>query len=795
MITKENIDVVLKKNMGNYSFNINIMRSFPNVYDGLKPVARKVITSMYDLKITPGKPYRKVAAVVGDCLGHYYVHGDASIVDALVKMQQPFYMNSPLVDGQGNFGSISGDEASAMRYIECKMSKYCADNLEDIEKNAVDWKPNFDKTCKEPSLIPVKYPNLLINGSFGIGQAYISSIPPHNFNDIVDTAIKIIKNPNIELKEIAKTMKPDYPTGGIIINDNELEKAYTTGIGNVKIRARINVTKNNDLEIVEIPYMTTVGSILNKIQDVVKDGRIDGISDIIDQTNEKNGVKVLVKIKKGYDPKVVENQLYTYTPLQSTLNLNLIAVDGLSFKTFNVLELFTKWIEFRKNTLKRIFNFKMSKIRKRVHIIDGLLTCLNDIDNVIQIIKSANDKKDAQNKLTENYNLSEIQSEAIVDLQLYRLTGLSIQQLKDEKDTLTNELTDLSEYFTCTDKLNNYIINELEEGKSKFGKERKTECVTINTENMIEDSIPNTNHTIFITKDGFVKKLSLDVKTQNKGGKGRSVGKLKDKDYVLSAFSSNNKDNVLFFTNKGRLFTLKTYELKDTSMNSYGYLIDTYINLKPGEKVVTTLSLPDETYKNEDAFLIFVTEKGLIKRSLLSHYSSVNKSGLIALKLNEDDNLISVKECEEEYDVVIASANGMGTRFNSNEVTLTLRPAGGMKGINLVEGDRVVSFETLKGDSSHLLVIDSNGNGKRIELNSFQTQNRTNKAKIISKLKPNDELVVIEQVNEDDEITIVSTLKMIKLQVANVPVLIRSSSPKNIFKLNSKEKVLDAFID
>lgn len=675
------------------------------------------------------------------------------------------------------------------------MSKYCSENLDDIEKNAVDWKPNFDGTCKEPSLLPVKYPNLIINGSFGIGQAYISSVPPHNFNEVADMAIKIIKNPNTELSEVAKAMKPDYPTGGIIINDNELEKAYTTGIGNVRIRARINVTKSNDLEITEIPYMTTVGGILNKIQDVVKDGRIDGISDIIDQTNEKNGVKVLIKVKKGYDPKVVENQLYSFTPLQSTLNLNLIAVDGLTFKTFNILELFTKWIDFRKTTLKRIFNFKMAKIRKRIHIIDGLLVCLGDIDKVIQIIKSAKDKKDAQSKLITQYKLSEIQSEAIVDLQLYRLTGLSIQQLKDEKVNLTADLTDLSEYFTCPDKLNNYIINELEEGKAKFGTERKTESITVDTENMIEAAIPNTNHTIFITKEGFVKKLSLDVKAQANGGKGRSVGKLKDKDYVISAFSSNNKDNVLFFTNKGRLFTLKTYELKDTSMNSYGFLIDTYINLKPGEKVVTTLSLPDETYKNEDAFLIFVTEKGLIKRSLLSHYSSVNKSGLIALKLNEDDNLIGVKECEEEYDVVIASANGMGTRFNSNEVTLTLRPAGGMRGINLAEGDRVVAFEVLNTDSTHLLVVDSNGNGKRIELRSFQTQSRTNKAKIISKLKPNDHLVVIEQVNEGDEITIVSTLKMIKLEVSNVPVLIRSGSPKNIFKLNAKEKVLDAFID
>jgi DNA gyrase subunit A len=791
-VVQMDLGKALNKNMGDYSFNINLFRAFADINDGLKPVARRIAYAMHEKKLSPGGAYKKVAAVVGDVIGKYHPHGDASIVDALVKMAQGFYMNNPIVDGHGNFGSISGDEASAMRYIECRMTKYCTDLLEDIEKNAVDWKDNYDGSEIEPVRLPVKFPNLLINGSYGIGQAYISSIPPHKFGDVSDMAVKIIKNPNITLDEVANAMQPDYPTGGIIINQADLVNAYKTGLGTIKVRAKITKNKDGHLVVSQIPFMTNVGGILDKIQTSVKEEKIDGIADVIDQTNAQKGVQILIKIKKGHDPSVIENQLYKFTPLQTSLNLNLIAVDGLNFKIYNILEMFQSWIEYRRTTLKRIFNFRISKIRRRMHIIDGLLIALANIDDVVKIIKGASDRQDAQQKLIKKYKFSDIQAEAITDMKLYQLTGLNIQKLKDELKTLKVELAELSEYFSKPQKLDNFIIKELEDGKKKYDKPRRTEVTNIADEGE-EAIIANTNHTVFITKQGYVKKLSLNINTQGTGGKGRSVGNMKDGDYIISAFNANNKDNVLCFTNQGRLLLVKVYEFKDTNLNAFGYLLNTYIQLRKDESVVSTLVLENEQYKNEDAYLLFVTKNGLVKRSSISHYNNVPKSGLIALKLNDDDSLVGVQFADQEYEIVIATSRGLGTRFSTSEISLTLRMSLGMKGISVDDGDRAVAFTILDEDSkTHLLVANSGGTGKRIEFISFQAQGRTKKAKIVTKLNPNEELVQILKVNDDDEVTLVGSKKMIKIKADDVPVLIRSSSPKTIFKLDKGEKVLDA---
>jgi len=697
----------------------------------------------------------------------------------------------PCVNNDQNFGSISGDEASAMRYIECKMSKYAADFLEDIEKNAVDWKDNYDQSLQEPVTLPVKYPNLLINGAYGIGQGYITSIPPHNFNDIADMTIKIIQNPSITLDEVAKEMRPDYPTGGIVINESELPSLYKSGLGTIKVRAKVSQTKEGHLLVTEIPFMTTVGNIVDKIQDVIKEEKIEGIADIVDGTNQKKGINLLIKIKKGYDAQVIENQLYKYTPLQSSLNLNLICVEGLTFRVYNVLEIFTKWIEYRRTTLKRIFNFRISKIRRRMHIIDGLLIALANIDEVVKIIKSAKDKQDSQHKLIIKYKLSEIQAIAIVELQLYKLTGLSIQQLKNELAELKIELSDLSEYFSKPEKLDKFIIKELQEGKKKYGRDHRTIYTNINDEGE-EAIIANTSHTIFITKEGYVKKLSLDIGAQGTGGKGRSIGKMKDGDYIISAFNANNKDNVLCFTNQGRVLLVKVYEFRDTNLGSYGFLLNTYIQLRSNERVVSTLVLENEQYKDENAYLLFVTKNGLIKRSSISHYTTIPKSGLIALKMNEDDDLIGVKFEDQDYEIAIATKKGFGTRFKSDEVTLTLRMSLGMKAITMSD-DEVVSFTVLDDPKkTHFLVVNSLGTGKRIEITSFQTQNRTSKAKIITKLGAGEKLVGIMKVADEDEITLVGSKKMIKVKAKDISVLIRSSSPKKIFNLDKGEKVLDA---
>lgn len=674
------------------------------------------------------------------------------------------------------------------------MTKYAKDCLDDIDKNAINWSPNYDGSLKEPDTLPVKYPNLIINGSYGIGQAYITCIPPHNFEDVADMAIKLIREPNTPIDYIAKNMLPDYPTGGVIINKSELVKAYTTGNGNVRIRAKITHTNTGDLLITQIPYMTTVGAILDKIQQVCKDEKIDGISDIIDQTNEKNGIRVLIKIKRGYDANVVEQQLYQLTNLQSTLLFSLIAVDGLEFKQYNIAELFHKWIDYRKTTIKRVFNFNMSKIRRRIHIIDGLLVCLNDIDNVIALIKTATDRKDTVSKLMSKYNLSDIQADAIADLQLHRLSSMSINELKNEKTKLTQDLNDYAEYFTDPNKLNDYIITQLEEGKEKYSRERRTTCVDV-VEGKSEVEVPDTNHTIFVTKDGFVKKLTIDMRTNSAGCQGRSIGKMKNNDVIINAFNANNRDNLLVFTNMGRMFLSKVSELKDTNLNSYGILVNTYFNLKPNETVVSATAITDEIMTSENAFLVFVTRRGLIKRTMLSQYVNASKSGLIAIKLNDKDELVNVKECNGDMDVVIATANGGGTRFNTEEVNISLRNTIGVIGASLGENDHVVSFDVVTPETTHIFVVDTSGYGKLIDINGLQAQSRNNKCKLVAKLRNDDKLVSLKLVNQKQAVTIISANNMVKLNVADIPEALRSASSKQIFKLAKEDKVVDSYVE
>lgn len=791
------IEDILEESMGNYSYNINLFRSFPNVFDGLKPVARRIIFSLYELKLTPGGQSKKVAAVVGNVLAKTHPHGDASVFDALVKMAQDFYMNMPIVHGSGNFGSISGDEASAMRYIECKMSNYCRDFLDDIEKNSVDWKENYDQSMLEPETLPAKFPNLLINGSYGIGQAYISSVPPHNLNDIVDLVIKVIENPDITVGEISKLILPDFPTGGIVINKSKLPEYYATGSGSIKLRGRVKITEKGDLLITEIPFMTTLGGIKDKIQEKVKDETIEGISDIKDESNEKNGIKLTVKIKKGFEPAVIENLLYKYTPLQSTINLNLICTEGLSFGVYNILELLQKWVDFRRTTLKRIFNFRINKISRRLHIIEGLLIALKptNIDRVIELIKKSKDRKEAIEKLIEHFDLTRIQSEAIVELKLHRLTSIGIIDLKDERKVLKEELKTLKEYFSNPKKLDDYIIDELEEGKEKYGWKRRTTYTDIDDDNS-DVIIPNSNHTIFISKEGYIKKLNLDMSSQGKGGKGRSVGKMKEGDYIISAFNANNKDTLLCFTNIGRVFSIKIHELRESTLSSLGHLVSSYIQLRKDEKVVSTLTLGDEEYKKDDAFLVFATKKGLIKRSSLSYYKLIPKSGLIALKLN-DDLLVDVRYTDKDTDVILGTKNGLGKRFNTDEIGLTLRISLGVKGISLSDpSDEVVTFTLMDADEKRkLFIVSDQGNGKCISASNLEKQNRVQKGKILSKLKPNENLLKVFFVDDEDEITLIGNKKMVKVKASDIDILIRSSAGKKLMDLGRGEILVDALIE
>jgi DNA gyrase subunit A len=793
-VLNRTIQEMVRKNKMDYSYNINLFRSFPDVNDGLKVVHRRILFAMDCLNL---KGLIKSAAVVGKTLSDSHPHSDSSVYDAAVNMTQDFYMNVPLLSKSGNLGSISGDAAASQRYTEIGLAKYGKDCLDSLHSNSVNWEDNYLGTMKEPLTLPVKYPNLLINGSFGIGQAYIASIPPHNIKEVLEMTKELINNPELDLEYIAEKIRPDYPTGAVIINEEELKQAYMTGYGNIKVRAGvIRDEENNQLIFTSIPYMTTVNAIKDKILDCVKAETIKDISNIEDLTSTKNGVRLVIKAKRGSSLAKLETDLFKYTQLQSTLLLSLLCTENNeTFRYYNIKELFEKWIAYRKMTLKRVFTHDMSKSKKRIHIIDGLLSALNDIDLVVKIAKSSNDKNDCIKRLLKEkkFNFTELQARYISEMQIYKLSKLSTQELIDEKSNLDEKVQDLFEYFTCKDKLNNFIIKQLDEGIKKYGSERKTTFATV--EEINENNIEDKNYTIFITKNNYIKKVSLDINTQNKGGKGRSCGKLRSKDYIIFANNVNNKDNLLLFTNTGRVFTSKVYGIESCNLNALGFHIKNVIDLKENETIVTAINLTNEEINSENN-LIFVTKKGLVKKTTIDHYDAVQKSGLIALKINEGDELIKVlinKTDDEE--MVLTTRKGKIDRFCTDDIPLSLRVAMGVKGIDLAEEDDVIGADIIKEEDNFIFVITSNGKGKKVLINEITKTKRGVKGIMIAKLRQTDSISNVAFINQDSELTIITLNKMIKIKAENVSTLLRAAQGDTIVKLEEDDFVKDIIID
>lgn len=794
IITKP-IRETVKENKMVYSYNINLYRSFPDVCDGLKPLHRRTIYAAELEGLYPSKSHTKSARLVGQVLGEWHPHGDTSVYMGLAKLSQDFYMNLPIFDGSGNWGSISGDAPAAMRYTETRMSKYGKELTENIHKNTVNWTMNYLETRKEPLTLPVKYPNLLLNGGYGIGQAYISSIPPHNVNEVIDMTIDLIKNPDKPLEEIAKQIRPDYPTGSTIINDSELTKAYETGYGNIKIRGDIEIREDkNCLVVKSIPYMVTLDTIKDKILEQVKAEKIKGISDIVDSTNKKNGIRLVIKAKKGYSLAKLEEELYKNTPLQSTLLLSLICTENDdSFRTYNIKELFTKWIDYRKTTLKRMFNNDMAKLRRRIHIIDGLLSALTDVDTITNASKTVSSKAELVEKLMamKKFKLTELQARHIAELELWRLG--SMKGLNEEKDQLNKELEDLLEYFTKPSKLDNFIIEELKEGKKKYGRDRLTTCK--NLEEIEEEAIEDVKYTLFITKGGFVKKINLELNTQNRGGKGRSCGKLRKNDYIMSAGVVNNRDSLMFFTNEGRVFMTKVHEIEECGLNTLGYDIKTIINLKEGEKVINMINLSNEDFDPEYN-LVFITKRGLIKKSSLSQYENIRKTGIIALKINEGDKLVSVILSKSDEDqIVMVSKLAKVARFNVEEVPLTLRDTQGVKGMDLQDEDSIIAGEARKESDNFIFVVTRNGIGKKVLIEEVSKTQRGVKGMMIAKLKSGDFMSSMKLIDISTELTVITQNKMIKVKAEDINTLLRAAQGLTIVKLEDDDKVLDVIAE
>ena len=711
-----------------YSMSVIVSRALPDVRDGLKPVHRRILYGMDGLGLDPSKSTRKSARVVGEVMGKYHPHGDSAIYDALVRLAQDFSTRYPLATGQGNFGSIDGDDPAAMRYTETKMSKIAKEMLRDIKKETVDFMPNFDEEEKEPIVLPSRFPNLLVNGSNGIAVGMATNMAPHNLNESIDACIAYMKNPEITITELNQIITgPDFPTGAKILGKSGIKEAYETGRGKVKLRgiARIEPFKKNRERIIvtEIPYQVNKARLIEKIADLVKEKRIEGISDIRDESDRK-GMRIVIEIKRDANSNIVLNNLYKYTQLETTFGIiNLALVDGIP-KVLNLKELIKYYIEHQKNVVTRRTEFDLAKAKARKHIVEGLIIAIDNIDEIIKIIRSSYDDNQIKGIFLEKFGLTDLQSQAILDMRLKRLSGLEIEKLNAENKELEETIAYLTGILESDEKLIELIETELTEIKDKFGDERRTKIVIDEGDIDIEELIEKEDILITLTNDGYIKRLPVDTyKVQNRGGKGISAANTKEDDFIKRIKTTNTHEDLLFFTSFGRVYSLKGYAIPEGSRTSRGQAIINILNLNSGEKITEIMSLSE---LGETDQIVLQTKNGKIKKTDANNFTSIQRNGIIAIGLEEDDKLISARHIEKEEELIISTKNGMAIQFNTEDVRSMGRQARGVRAIKLNTDDEVVSMN-IKGTETYLLVVTENGFGKKTSFNNFNNQNRGGK--------------------------------------------------------------------
>jgi len=741
-----------------YSMSVIVSRALPDVRDGLKPVHRRILYGMDGLGLDPGKPTRKSARVVGEVMGKYHPHGDSAIYDALVRLAQDFSTRYPLAQGQGNFGSIDGDDPAAMRYTEVKMSKIAKEMLRDINKDTVDFMPNFDEEEKEPIVLPSRFPNLLVNGSNGIAVGMATNMAPHNLNEAIDASIAYMKNPEITITELNQIIKgPDFPTGAKILGKAGIKEAYETGRGKVKLRgiAEIEPFKKNRERIIitEIPYQVNKARLIEKIADLVKDKRIDGISDIRDESDRK-GMRIVIEIKRDSNANIVLNNLYKYTQLETTFGIiNLALVDGVP-KILNLKELIKYYIEHQKDVVTRRTEFDLTKAKARKHIVEGLITAIDNIDEIIKIIRSSYDDNQIKEIFLEKFGLTDLQSQAILDMRLKRLSGLEIEKLNAENKELEETISYLLAILESDEKLIELIETELIEIKEKFGDKRRTKIVTDEGDIDIEELIEREDILITLTNDGYIKRLPVDTyKVQNRGGKGISAANTKEDDFIKRIMTTNTHEDLLFFTSFGRVYSLKGYAIPEGSRTSRGQAIINILSLNSGEKITEIMSLSE---LGETDQIVLQTKNGKIKKTDANNFTAIQRNGIIAIGLEEDDKLISARHIEKEEELIISTKNGMTIQFNTKDVRSMGRQARGVRAIKLNTDDEVVAMN-IKGNETYLLVVTENGFGKKTSFNNFNNQNRGGKGIRCHKVTEKTGCVVDTlPVDLDDDILMVS---------------------------------------
>ena len=787
-----NISEKMRSSFLDYSMSVIVARALPDVRDGLKPVHRRILYTMYEDGLTPDKPFRKSATTVGAVLGSYHPHGDSSVYDAMVRMAQDFNYRCVLVDGHGNFGSIDGFEAAAYRYTEARLSKISLELLRDINKNTVDFVDNFDGTTKEPSVLPSRFPNILVNGTMGIAVGMATNIPPHNLGETINACIAKIDNPDITLPELMEHIKgPDFPTGGYILGNSGIVKAYETGRGTIVIRAKASIEeKNNHQRIVvtEIPYGVNKSVLITKIADLVRNKVIEGISDLRDET-DLNGIKIVIEIKREANANVVLNNLYKYSQLQSSFGINLLALDNGQPKVMTLNQILESYIDFQKSVIIRRTQFDLDKAKKRAHILEGLKICQDHIDEIVALIKASKSDEEAIKALEERFQLSEAQSQAILELKLRRLTGLEREKIEAELAELEQLIQELESILASEEKVKEILKQEMAEIRDKYNDERRT-VIDMTAIDYIEDEslIPVEKSIITLTNNGYIKRMPVDTyRSQNRGGVGIKGMSTNENDFVSQLVSVSTHDSVLFFTNRGKVYRMKGYEVPAFSRQSKGLPIINLLPLEKEESVNSIIALNDETEDSD--YLTFITKEGLVKRTNVLEFKKIRNSGKLAIILHDDDELVAVRKTKGNNEILIGASNGRMVRFNENEVRSMGRGTSGVKGIDL-DGAYVVGAEIIH-DNAEILIVTEKGYGKRTNIDEYRLTHRGSKGvKALNVTEKNGAMIALKTVSGDEDLIIITDSGVLmRMSLEQVSTLKRATQGVRLINLKDNQKV------
>lgn len=787
----------MKESYIDYAMSVIASRALPDVRDGLKPVQRRILYSMIELNNGPDKPHRKCARIVGDTMGKYHPHGDSSIYGALVNLAQDWSTRYPLVDGHGNFGSVDGDGAAAMRYTEARLSKISMEMTADINKDTVDFTPNFDETEKEPTVLPSRFPNLLVNGTSGIAVGMATNIPPHNLKEVIAAVVRIIDDQIEEkgettMEEILQIIKgPDFPTGAEILGTRGIEEAYRTGRGKIRVRAITNIEPmangKNRIIVTELPFLVNKARLIEKIAELVKEKRIDGITDLSDQSS-REGMRICIELRRDVNPNVILNQLYKHTQLQDTFGVIMLALVNNQPKVMNLLEMLNYYLQHQEEVVTRRTKYDLNKAEERAHILQGLLIALDNIDEVIRIIRGSRSVQIAKTELMERFGLTDVQAQAIVDMRLRALTGLEREKIENEYAELMKKIEELKAILADRKLLLGVIKKEILVISEKYGDDRRTRIGYDEFDISMEDLIPRDNVVITVTNMGYIKRMSMDTfKSQNRGGKGIKGMQTLEDDFIRELFVTTTHHYIMFFTNKGRVYRLKAYEIPEAGRTARGTAVINLLQLMPEEKITATIPI----YEYEDGeYLFMATQKGLVKKTPIGEYANVRKNGLAAIVLREDDLLINVRVTDNEQDVLLVTKYGQCIRFSEQDVRSTGRVSMGVRGMNLSDGDEVIGMQ-MSSQGRYMLTVSEKGMGKRTEMDEFTKQNRGGKGVKCYKItEKTGNVVGMKAVDEDSEIMIINTEGIvIRMKCSDISVYGRITSGVKLINLHGNDKV------